>query len=100
MRLKGESQAIPREPRKKLPARRKGRLKFHMLQCFQLEHPEDEMILCDRQDCEAIADYLEVEQDGTEHRLCAFHTKSHTYAARLTPRCPDPKAPYRALRII
>jgi hypothetical protein len=32
--------------------------------------------------------------------LCAFHTKSHTYAARLTPRCPDPKAPYRALRII
>jgi len=47
-----------------------------MLQCFQLEHPENEMVLCDRPKCEAIADYLEVEADGTEHRLCAFHTMS------------------------
>ena len=40
-----------------------------MLQCFQLEHPENEMVLCDRAKCEAIADYLEIEADGTEHRL-------------------------------
>jgi hypothetical protein len=71
-----------------------------MLRCFQLEHSEDEMILCDRQDCEAIADYLEVEADGTEHHLCAFHIKSHTYAARLAPRYPDGKTPYRRIQII
>lgn len=60
-----------------------------MLQCFQLEHPEDEIILCDRQDCDAIADYLEIEADGTEHRHGGFHTMSHTYAARLRPRSPN-----------
>jgi len=69
-----------------------------MLQCFQLEHPENEMVFCDGPKCEAIADYLKVEADGTEHRHSAFHTKSHTYAARLAPRCPDPKVPYRFAR--
>ena len=39
------------------------------------------MILCDRADCEAIADDLEIEDDGTEHRPCSFHTR-----ARSTPR--------------
>lgn len=71
-----------------------------MLQCFQLEHPENEMILCDRPKCEAIADYLEVEADGTEHRLCAFHTMSDKYASRLSVRAPDPNIPCRTLRII
>jgi len=94
------SQAIPRAPKEELPATKKARLSFHMLRCFQLEHPEDEMILCDRQDCEVIADYLEVAADGTEHHLCAFHTKSHTYTARLAPRYPDPKAPCRRIHII
>ncbi len=71
-----------------------------MLQCSQPEHPEDEMVLCDRQGCEAIADYLEVEADGTEHRLCAFHTMSDKYASRLPVRAPNPKMPYRSLQII
>ena len=71
-----------------------------MLQYFQLEHLDNEMILCDRPNCEAIADYLEVELDGTEHRLCAFHTMSDKYASRLPTRSPDPNTPYRALRII
>ena len=62
-----------------------------MLQCFQLEHPEDEMILCDRKGCDAIADYLEVEADGTEHHLCAFHTMSQKYPSRLTARAPARK---------
>jgi hypothetical protein len=64
-----------------------------MLQCFQLEHPENEMVLCDRPKCEAIADYLEVELAGTEHRLCALHTMSDKYASRLPSRAPDPNTP-------
>lgn len=71
-----------------------------MLQCFQLEHPENEMVLCDRPESDAIVDYLEVEADGTEHCLCAFHTMSDKYASRLPARAPDPSRPYRALRII
>jgi hypothetical protein len=70
------------------------------MQYFHLEQPEGEMILCDQAGCEAIADYLEVEADGTEHHLCAFHTMSDKYASRLPTRAPDPKTPYRALRII
>ena len=31
---------------------------------FHLEQPHDEMIPCDWPDCEAIADYLEIEDDG------------------------------------
>ena len=60
------------------------------MQYFHLEQPEGEMILCDRAGCEAIADYVEVEEDGTEHRLCAFHTQSHTYAARPSIRTLKP----------
>ena len=71
-----------------------------MLRCYQLEHPENEMILCDRPKCEAIADYLEVEADGTEHHLCAFHSMSDKYASCLPMRAPDPSLPYRVLRII
>jgi hypothetical protein len=40
-----------------------------MLQCFQLEHAENEIVLCDRPKCEAIADYLEVE--GTEQSIAS-----------------------------
>jgi hypothetical protein len=71
-----------------------------MLQCFQLEHPENEMVLCDRPTCEAIADYLEVELDGTEHRLWAFHTMSDKYASRLPTRAPNPRTPYRRIQVI
>ena len=70
------------------------------MQYFHLEQPLDEMILCDRKGCEAIADYLEVEADGTEHRLCAFHTMSEKYASRLPARAPNRNTPYRRLQII
>ena len=67
---------------------------------FLLEHPEHEITLCDRQGCDAVVDYLEVEADGTEHRLCAFHTMSDKYASRLPTHAPDPSTPHRRLQII
>lgn len=42
------------------------------MQYFHLEQPLHELVLCDRNDCEAIADYLEVADDGTEYRRCSF----------------------------
>jgi hypothetical protein len=71
-----------------------------MLQCFHLEHPENEMVLCDRPKCEAIADYPEVEADGTEHRLCAYHTMSDKYTSRLPTRAPNPNTAYRRFPIV
>jgi hypothetical protein len=59
------------------------------MQFFHLEQPYDELILCDRTDCDAIADYLEIEDDGTEHRRCSFHTRSERYASRLAARLPN-----------
>ena len=67
---------------------------------FHLEQPFDELILCDREDCEAIADYLEVEDDGNEHRLCSFHTRSTKYASRLPARMPNVDLPYRSKPVI
>jgi hypothetical protein len=58
------------------------------MQFFQLEHPYDELVLCDREDCGGIADYLEIEDDGIERRLCGLHTRSEKYAARLPQRTP------------
>ena len=60
-----------------------------VMQYFHLEQPLHELILCDRNDCEAIADYLEVADDGTEYRLCSFHTGSIKYASRLPARMPN-----------
>ena len=67
-----------------------------MLQCFQFEHPSDELVLCDRHECEAVADYLEVELNGTEDCLCAFHTMSEKYASRLPTRAPTQSCPTAA----
>jgi hypothetical protein len=63
-------------------------------------YPENEMILCDRPKCEAIADYLEVEADGTEHFHCRFHTTSDTYACRLLARAPDRNRRYRSIQLV
>jgi hypothetical protein len=71
-----------------------------MVRYFQLKHPKDKMILCDRLGCDAIADYLELEGDDSEDRLCAFHTMSDTFALHLPSRAPDPSLPYRSVRII
>jgi hypothetical protein len=70
------------------------------MQYFHIEQPLDELILCDREDCEAIADYLEVDDDGTEHRLCGFHTRSTKYASRLPARMPNVDLPYRSKPVI
>jgi hypothetical protein len=58
------------------------------MQHFYLEHPPDEVFLCDHDGCNGIADYLEV--DGNQEiLLCSVHTSSQTYAARLPSRSPS-----------
>ena len=69
------------------------------MQYFHLEQPNDEVILCDESQCEAIADYLEIEDNGTEHHLCAFHTRSQTHAFGLAARTPDLNAPHRRIKV-
>jgi hypothetical protein len=66
------------------------------MQFFHLEHPLDEMILCDREQCGGIADYLEIEDDGTERRLCGLHTCSDKYAVRLPQRMPNRRQRHRS----
>jgi hypothetical protein len=68
------------------------------MQYFHLEQPPDGMILCDKSGCTAIADYLEIDANGTEHHLCAIHTRSQIHVSRLPTRAPDPSLRYRALR--
>ncbi len=70
------------------------------MQYFHLEQPHDEMILCDQAGCDAVADYLEIEDNGMEHHLCAFHTRSQINASRLPARAPDLRMPYRRIQII
>jgi len=62
---------------------------------FHLEHPDNEVFLCERQGCNGIADYLEVE-NGQEVLLCSAHTSSRTYAACLPPRVPSTAVPHRS----
>jgi hypothetical protein len=38
---------------------------------FRLDHPPDRLILCNRSKCEDIADYLEVNEHGSENCFCA-----------------------------
>jgi hypothetical protein len=66
------------------------------MQFFHLEHPLNEMILCDREQCGGIADYLEIEDDGTERKLCGFHTCSDKYAIRLPQRMPSRQQRHRS----
>jgi hypothetical protein len=69
------------------------------MQFFHLEHLPDEMILCDCGQCGVIADYLEIEDDGTERRLCGLHTCSEKYATRLPQRTPSREQRYRSRSI-
>ena len=48
---------------------------------FRLEHPPDRLILCNRSQCEGIADYLEVNEHGGEDLVCAAHTSSERHAS-------------------
>ncbi len=66
------------------------------MEFFQLHHPLNVIVLCDRKGCEQVADYLEVDDHGNEYRACAVHTDSKTYALRLPARKPGPDLPLRS----
>jgi hypothetical protein len=66
------------------------------MEFFQLHHLPGVAVLCDRKGCEQVADYLEVDDYGDEHRACASHTESKTNAARLSTRKPSPDLPFRS----
>ena len=66
------------------------------VQHFRLEHPAQETVLCDDFTCAKVADYLEVDEHGHEHCLCATHTSSGKHAAVLPARKPKPELPYRS----
>jgi len=59
------------------------------MEYFCLDHPPDRLILCDRPNCENIADYLEVNEDGGEDFLCAAHTSSERHASVLPKGVPS-----------
>jgi hypothetical protein len=63
---------------------------------FQLHHPLNVTILCDRKACEQVADYLEVDDDDAEYRACATHTDSKMHVSRLPTRKPNPDLPFRS----
>ena len=61
---------------------RNARLEDFM-EYFCLDHPPDQLILCNRSNCEGIADYLEVSEQGGEDFVCAAHTSSVRHASVL-----------------
>ena len=50
---------------------------------LRVDHPTDRLILCNRFNCEDIADYLEVSEQGREDFVCAAHTSSERHASVL-----------------
>ena len=73
-----------------------GHRKILRMDFFQLHHPLNATVLCDRKGCEQVADYLEVDDHGHEYRLCASHTDSKTHSSRLPTRKPSPDLPFRS----
>jgi len=73
-----------------------GHRKIVRMEFFQLHHPLNVIVLCDRKGCEQVADYLEVDDHGHEYRLCASHTDSKTHSSRLPTRKPSPDLPFRS----
>ncbi len=59
------------------------------MQYFCLDHPPDRLILCNRSNCEHIADYLEVSEHGREDFTCAAHTSSVRHASVLSKGAPS-----------
>jgi hypothetical protein len=59
------------------------------MEYFRLDHPPDRLILCNRSNCEDIADYLEVNEQGSEDFVCAAHTSSARYVSVLPKRVPN-----------
>lgn len=66
------------------------------MEFFHIHHPQDVTVLCDREGCEQVADYLEVDDNGHENRACAWHTESKTHASRLPTPEPSPDLPFRS----
>jgi hypothetical protein len=60
-----------------------------LMKYFRLDHPSDRLILCHRSNCQAIADYLEVNEQGNEDFVCAAHTKSEKHVSVLPPGVPS-----------
>lgn len=56
---------------------------------FRLEHPPDRLFLCNRPDCEDIADYLEINEQGREDFVCATHTGSERHVSVLAKGVPS-----------
>jgi hypothetical protein len=55
---------------------------------FRVDHPPDQVILCNRSKCEDIADYLEVNEHGGVNFVCAAHTGSERHTSVLPERVP------------
>jgi hypothetical protein len=56
---------------------------------FRLIHPPDRLIVCNRSNCEKIADYLEVNERGGEYLACAAHTSSERHVFVLPKGVPS-----------
>jgi hypothetical protein len=77
--------------------RKSSHRKILGMEFFQLHHPPDVTVLCDRKGCEQVADYLEeVDDYGHEYRVCAMHTDSKTHASRLPTRKVSADLPFRS----
>src|ERR1700693_2519970 len=59
------------------------------IEYFRLDHPPDRLIICNRSNCEDIADYLEVNEQGSEDFACAAHTSSERHAFVLPKGVPS-----------
>ena len=59
------------------------------MEYFRLDHPPDRWIRCNRSNCEDIADYLEVNEQGGEDFVCAAHTSSARYVSVLPKGMPS-----------
>jgi hypothetical protein len=58
------------------------------MEYFRFDHPPDRLILCDRPNCDTIADYLEINEQGREDFVCASHTSSERHASVLPKGIP------------
>jgi hypothetical protein len=68
------------------------------MEYFRLDHPPDRLFLCNRWNCEDIADYLEVNEKSREDFVCAAHTSSERHASVLPQGVPSGGADPRRSR--
>lgn len=61
----------------------------NFMEYFRFDHPPDRLTLCIRSNCEEIADYLEVNEEGREDFVCAGHTSSERHASVLPKGVPS-----------